>query len=47
MTEGYSEFLAEHRAEHGSAFNRWCLVVGDFLQISGVLAACAADGKLG
>jgi hypothetical protein len=47
MTEGYSEFLAEHRAEHGSAFNRWCLVVGDFLQIAGVLAGVRGRWKPG
>ena len=47
MTEGFSEFLAEHRAEHRSAFNRWCLVVGDSLQIVGAVAGVRGRWKLG
>jgi hypothetical protein len=42
MHQSYAEFLADHRAEHRSNFNRWCLVVGDVLQIAGVLAALRA-----
>src|SRR4051794_40058329 len=39
MYASYAEFLADHRAEHQSDFNRWCLVVGDAIQIAGVVAA--------
>ena len=39
MPESYAEFLADHRAEHRSAFNRWCLVAGDAIQIAGLVAA--------
>ena len=42
MHQSYAEFLADHKAEHRSDFNRWCLVVGDALQIAGVLAAFRA-----
>ena len=42
MPESYAEFLADHRAEHRSAFNRWCLVAGDAIQIAGVVAALRA-----
>ena len=45
MPESYAEFLADHRAEHRSAFNRWCLVAGDAIQIAGVLAALRARWK--
>jgi hypothetical protein len=42
MRESYAEFLAGHKAEHRSIFNRWCLVAGDALQMVGVLAALRA-----
>ena len=42
MCESYAEFLADHRAEHRSAFNQWCLVAGDAIQIAGVVAALRA-----
>ena len=42
MRDSYAEFLADHRAEHRSAFNRWCLVAGDAIQIAGVVAALRA-----
>ena len=42
MRESYAEFLADHRAEHHSGFNRWCLVAGDAIQIAGVVAALRA-----
>ena len=41
-TRPYAQFLADHKAEHRSDFNRWCLVVGDALQIAGVIAALRA-----
>jgi len=47
VTDGFSEFLAEHRAEHRSAFNRWCLVVGDSLQIAGAFAGIRGRWKVG
>src|SRR4051794_32502794 len=42
MRESYAKFLADHRAEHRSAFNRWCLVAGDAFQIAGVVVALRA-----
>jgi hypothetical protein len=45
MRESYAEFLADHRAAHRSAFNRWCLVAGDAIQIAGVVAALRARWK--
>jgi hypothetical protein len=42
MRESYAAFLADHRAEHRSAFNRWCLVAGDAIQIAGAVAALRA-----
>jgi hypothetical protein len=30
MVASYEEFAAEHRAEHLTAFNRWCAVVGNY-----------------
>ena len=54
VADTFSEFLDDHRAEHRSAFNRWCLVAGDSLQIIGLLSvlrgrwnrhAVAADGS--
>ena len=42
MRESYAEFLADHKAEHRSAFNRWCLVAGDAIQLAGVVAALRA-----
>jgi hypothetical protein len=39
VAASFPEFLAEHRAEHRSAFNRWCLTVGDSLQVIGALYA--------
>jgi hypothetical protein len=42
MTDSFAEFLAEHRAEHRSAFNRWCLAVGDGV----VTARHVVDGNL-
>jgi hypothetical protein len=47
MTDGFSEFVAEHRAEHRSAFNRWCLIVGDALQVVGALAGIRGRWKVG
>ena len=47
MAETYSEFLAEHRAEHRSAFNRWTLVVGDAMQLLGALALLARRRRFG
>jgi len=47
MNASFSEFLAEHRAEHRSTFNRWCLIVGDSLQIGGVLAGFRGRWKTG
>jgi hypothetical protein len=44
MADSFSEFLADHRAEHRSAFNRWCLTVGDGLQVIGALSAMRAIG---
>ena len=41
-TRPYAQFLADHKAEHRSDFNRWCLVVGDAPQIAGVIAALRA-----
>jgi hypothetical protein len=38
VADAFSEFLDDHRAEHRSAFNQWCLVFGDSLQIIGVLS---------
>jgi hypothetical protein len=38
VADAFSEFLDDHRAEHHSAFNRWCLVAGDSLQIIGLLS---------
>ena len=45
--ESYDEFLAAHRAEHRSAFNRWCLILGDSLQLIGVLLALRGRWKSG
>ena len=42
MRQSYAEFLADHKAEHRSDLNRWCLVAGDALQIAGVVAALRA-----
>ena len=42
MRQSYAEFLADHKAEHRSAFNRWCLVAGDAIQIAGVIVALRA-----
>jgi hypothetical protein len=42
MHQSYAEFLADHKAEHRSDLNRWCLVAGDALQIAGIVAALRA-----
>jgi hypothetical protein len=47
MKDGFSDFLAEHRVEHRSALNRWCLVVGDSLQIVGALTGLRGRWKVG
>ena len=44
MQQSYAEFLADHKAEHRSDLNRWCLVAGDAVQIAGVVAAYEHDG---
>ena len=43
----FTEFLDDHRAEHRSAFNRWCLVVGDSLQVIGVLSLLVGRWRRG
>jgi hypothetical protein len=47
MADSFSEFLAEHRAEHRSAFNRWCLTLGDGLQVIGALSAMRGRWRRG
>src|SRR6478735_3905623 len=47
MAETYSEFLAEHRAEHRSAFNRGTLVVGDAMQLLGAVSLLARRRRFG
>ena len=47
MADSFSEFLAEHRGEHRTAFNRWCLIAGDSLQVAGALAAVRGHWKSG
>lgn len=34
----FEEFQAEHRADHQSAFNRWCAAVGNPVYLVGVAA---------
>jgi hypothetical protein len=38
MVASSVEFQAEHRAEHQSAFNRWCVAVGNPVIILGTAA---------
>jgi hypothetical protein len=47
VTDGFSEFLSDHRAEHRSAFNRWCLVAGDSLQLIGLLSVLRGRWRRG
>jgi hypothetical protein len=47
VVDTFSEFLEDHRAEHRSAFNRWCLVVGDSLQLIGLLSVLRAHWRGG
>jgi hypothetical protein len=47
MADSFSEFLADHRAEHRSAFNRQCLFVGDSLQVIGVLVVLRGHWRAG
>jgi hypothetical protein len=47
MAESFSDFLAEHKAEHRSSFNRSCLIVGDVLQVAGMLTAARGRWKRG
>jgi hypothetical protein len=47
MAASYSEFAAEHRAEHLTPFNRWCAVVGNYLTIPSVIAALSGRPKTG
>ena len=47
MADAFSEFLDDHRAEHRSAFNRWCLVAGDSLQIIGLLSVLRGRWRRG
>lgn len=47
MADSYSEFLADHRAEHRGAFNRRCLLVGDTLQAIGALVFLRGHWRAG
>src|ERR1700752_2655862 len=38
MVATYEEFAAEHRAQHLTAFNRWCAVVGNYSLIPTAVA---------
>jgi hypothetical protein len=38
MVASYEEFAAEHRAEHVTAFNRWCAVVGNYSNVPTAIA---------
>jgi hypothetical protein len=31
MSASYEEFAAQHLADHGNLFNRWCAVAGNYL----------------
>ncbi len=41
------DFLDEHLAEHQSAFNRWCVVLGDTLEILGLAAMITGHRRRG
>jgi hypothetical protein len=38
VASAYSEFAAEHRAEHVTLFNRWSAAVGNYLLVPTVVA---------
>jgi hypothetical protein len=45
MVASYSEFAAEHQAEHLTPFNRWCAVIGNYLTIPSAVAALLGRPK--
>src|SRR4051812_39038649 len=47
MADTFSDFLSEHRDEHQTAFNRWCLVLGDLLQVIGAGLATRGHRRKG
>jgi hypothetical protein len=47
MVDSFPEFLAEHRGEHRTTFNRWYLIAGDTLQLTGVIAAIRRHWRRG
>jgi hypothetical protein len=43
--EGFSGFAQLHLAEHRSAFNKWCLIVGDAVLLTGTLVAVSPSRR--
>jgi hypothetical protein len=47
MVASYEEFAAEHRAQHLTAFNRWCGVVGNYSIVPTAVALLSGRPRLG
>jgi hypothetical protein len=47
MVASYEEFEAEHHADHLNAFNRWCAVVGNPMQVVGAVVMLLGRRKVG
>lgn len=46
MVASYEEFAAEHRAEHLTAFNRWCAVIGNYSNVPTAIALLSGRRRL-
>jgi hypothetical protein len=46
MGASYTEFAAQHRAEHLTPFNRWCAVIGNYLALPTAVAALLGRPKI-
>jgi hypothetical protein len=47
MVASYEEFVAEHRVQHLSTFNRWCAVVGDYSLVPTAVALLLGRPRVG